>query len=170
MARYTNEEDAGSRGQCSCCAAADPDLRASHHLSLARDYRLGEVRMHLVGNGMRSERAEECLRWLAHVIDQYTGIPDPHTGAPLAWWEARHQLMMARESIARKAYADAPEAYRKRVEGQPPNEVPGFTHLMVDVGTPFPEEEPYVPTPEAAQWEDDPDGWEEYEPGWNDGP
>ena len=170
MARYPDEEDAFAGGPCYLCASPDPHVRSCHHLRLAKECSLAEVRAHLVGNTVRQERADECVRWLAQVIEQYTGIPDPHTGAPLPWWDARQQLVLARDQIAAHCYGEAPEAYRLRFEATPPNEVPGFAHVMADAGTPFPDEDPYVPTPEEARFYSDPEAWEGHEPGWNDGP
>jgi hypothetical protein len=160
MGRYTDDDEAFSAGGCYLCESHDPDLRARHQLRLAKDCTLAEVRAHLIGNGMRQEKAEDCCRWLAHVIEQYMGIPDPVTGAPLAWWEARQQLIDARDQIAAHCYAEAPEAYRTRREQTPPREVPGFAHVMAEVGTPFPDEPPYVPTPDEAQFYDDPEWFE----------
>jgi hypothetical protein len=160
MARYTDEDEAYSADGCYLCDSPDPDLRSRHQLRLAKDCSLREVRAHLVGNGMRQEKAEDCCRWLAHVIEQYTGIPDPKTGAMLPWWEARVQLWRARDQIARHCYEEAPERYRRYLEGLPPAEVPGFAHIMAEQGTPFPEEPAYVPTPEETQFYDDPEWFE----------
>ena len=171
MGRYTSDEETALDGPCPYCTTHDPHLRSRHHLTLARSYpSLDAVRVHLVSHDTRGAQADDCIRWLAQVIEQYTGIPDPETGAPLPWWEARRQLALARDQIAKHCYAEAPEAYRRYIEGLPPAEVPGFAHLQAEEGTPFPEEAPYVPTPSQARWYDDPEAWEEREPGWNDGP
>lgn len=159
MPRYTDEEDAYTMG-CAHCASQDPHLRSRHYLQLAKDCTLAKVRAHLQGYGMKQERAEDCLRWLAQVIDQYSGIPDPQTGAPLPWWQARQQLMAAREQIAAHCYAEAPEDYRKRRELEPPKEVPGFTRPVHEEDTPFPDEPPYIPTQDELDMYNDPEWWE----------
>lgn len=152
---------------CGECTADDPQIRARHHLALAKDGGLDLLKPHLyqhyaqsprITTDERREAIESLCGWVAGLMRQWSGFADETTGAPLPWWEARRQFTGRAESIAVASYAQAPETYRRRHprEGASFPAVAGFRQLSSEpIGAETestlrrgqPDEHEYLPEP-----------------------
>lgn len=165
MARSTEDDTWTPFTGCPECKEPDPNTRSIHFLQFARGTDLDTLRAHLTefyvhGKDRGRERpdlVEDICSWISALITQYSHLPDPTTGQPMPWWQARAMMMQARDRLARQAYERAPEKYRERREGR---DVTGFTlagtvgDAPLTSGTPFPDEAPYPVDPEFLDVED----------------
>src|SRR5437762_10846755 len=108
---------------CVECVSADPDIRARHHLGLAKQGGLDVLRPHLyqhyaqfprITSEERRDAIESLCNWVGGMMTMWGGFADEETGAPLPWWEARRQAMDRRDAIAAQAYERAPEGYKTK--------------------------------------------------------
>jgi hypothetical protein len=76
----------------------------------------------------RTDLVDDVCRWVSGLIEEFSGFPDPATGASMPWWQARQMQAQSKEKLAKEAYAKAPEGYRARAEGRP---VPSFHRARV---------------------------------------
>lgn len=89
---------------CPDCAHKDPQIRSRHQLDLARLGGLDLVRAHLTEQYVklrdygkeRPEVVDNVCTWIANLMERYGDMADPHTGAPLSWWEARQAMTQPR--------------------------------------------------------------------------
>lgn len=84
-----------SQPDCPSCNADDPQIRMGHILRVARAG-LDALKAHLwAGYGVTKPHeqretfiADKC-QWVAGLMQDWSGLADGATGAPLPWWEAR---------------------------------------------------------------------------------
>lgn len=99
-----SSEDLSRWQKCPDCASPDPHVRARHQMDLAQLGGLDEVRSHLTEQYVtmrdpdraRPDVVDDVCNWLATLMNQYSGMADERTGAPIHWWEMRQR--MTRES------------------------------------------------------------------------
>jgi hypothetical protein len=120
--RYGEDDDSYAyTGTCGECAAPDPQSRTRHHLELVRRIDLDYLRNHLTEQYVklreptkrRPDVVDDICYWAATLMEQFSGMVEPRTGAPLSWWEARQYMAAQKESMAISAYAQAPAKYRE---------------------------------------------------------
>jgi hypothetical protein len=100
--------------------APDPQDSAAHHLKIVKERGLELLRVHLTeqyvtlrdAGKKRQDSVENAMAWAATIVEQYSGMAHPETGAPMPWWQARQYMMEHRDQTAASAYAQAPERYR----------------------------------------------------------
>lgn len=106
--------------RCDRCLSPDPQARTAHHLQLLKNYNLDVLRDHLVAQYVterdagkkRQDVVDAIMTWATNLIQQYSGMAHPDTGAAMPWWQARQWLMDHRDATADSAYNQAPEAYK----------------------------------------------------------
>lgn len=111
---------------CAACEDREPQQRMAHHLRIAKDEGLDALKAHLMDvyvykretHRQRPDSVDDICRWTAQLMEQYSGLVDPQTGADLPWWEARRQMQQAQPQMDRQMYERAPEKYRRQTEGQ----------------------------------------------------
>jgi hypothetical protein len=117
----------------------------------------------------RPDLVDDTCQWVSGLIAQWSNLPDPVTGAPMPWWQARQQMAQAAPQMAASCRAAAP-THRPRPEDQSgeswsrigPLAAAHVEHVQ-DQGTPFDEEDPY-PVPTYALGGDEEDEYQR-EPG-----
>ncbi|SRR6266446_4072374 len=124
--RDTDTEDPGAPKpfilRCDLCLSPNPALRTDHHVRLLKNYNLDVLRDHLVAQYVtereagkkRQDAVDAIMLWATNLIEQYSGMADPQTGAKMPWWQARQWLMDNRDATAASAYTQAPDAYKQR--------------------------------------------------------
>ncbi len=108
--------------RCDRCLSPDPQARTAHHLQLLKNYNLDTLRDHLTAQYVtereagkkRQDAVDAIMLWASNLIEQYSGMADPQTGAKMPWWQARQWLMDNRDATAASAYNQAPDAYKQR--------------------------------------------------------
>lgn len=136
---------------CAACLSPDPQIRSAHQLAMARDVGLPGVRDHLhkywaqqADPEVRRERIDSVCHWLGNLMTQWAGLVSEHTGAPLAWHEARQQVKRFTSQVpARPLHADpAPPAGMAPLREMVQRRIDGL---------------PQAPPANEATWEDWPD-------------
>ena len=125
---------------CEDCINPDPQVRALHHLMLAREG-LTSLREHLrryyaqhATPEQRWEAQRSLTAWIGGLMSLWNGLADEHTGRSLAWWEARQLFMEKQDVMAQQHAQQAPTR-----QPSPPHEVQGFTQMsprMTDAAMP----------------------------------
>lgn len=117
-------------------------------MDLARVSGLSGLRAHLTEQWVklrdeqhqRPDLVDDVCHWMANLIEQFSGMAHPETGAKLSWWEARRYMSTHKGQIAASARASAPE--RARFSARPPA-VEGFVRVERQRESPFAEEDAY---------------------------
>lgn len=126
-AEADSESPSGTR--CADCATSDPQHRARHHLRIVQQGGVDALRPHLTAQYVqnaskpRPDVVDSICAWAANLVEQFSHMVDPETGATIPWWEARQYMATHKDDIARRAYSKAPEQYRTQ-RGQREDVVP----------------------------------------------
>jgi len=151
------------------CADADPQIRSRHQMVLAQEGGLEKVRAHLTEQWValreeqhqRTDLVDDVCHWLGNLMEQFSGMAHPETGATMAWWQARAYMHAAKEAIALSARARVPERVRF---SDPAPDVPGFTRAVRPApGRPFPEEAAYAGVTRITELDE-----QDYTPGYGE--
>jgi len=156
-------------GRCHDCASPDPQHRTAHQFFLTRTGGLDELRAHLTEQYVtlrdkgrdRPDAVNDICHWMANVMEQYSGMAHPDTGAAMPWWEARRYMGEQRDAIAQMAHDRKPE--KAHFAAQPPD-VPGFARVeRMPQGTAFAEEAAYAGVTRIQELDE-----EDYTPGFGE--
>jgi len=122
--------------RCAACLLSDPQARTQHHLGWLKERGLDSFRDHMTmqlvtlrdPGKKRQDAVDAIMLWASNLIDQYSGMADPTTGAKMPWWQARQWLMDNRDATAASAYTQAPDTYKTQ---NPPagNLAPAVQHV-----------------------------------------
>ena len=128
-------------GRCTACLDAEPDIRYTHMLDLARNHDFDAVELHLwaafrEGTKLDADRMrsyiDDRMWWLKEQVHAYSGKVDACTGAPLPWWEGRRQTILAMRASTGMKLEAAAAAREVR-------DVPGVSRAQRETHTPMPE-------------------------------